>query len=177
MAVATNIASERTNWVFIHFPLAVIDHKQIEQTVVVVIEPAGANRPHLFSVEQRPAHTRFGGGVSESAVSIVMKQLIAGNVCDKKIRPSIVIVIAHRYSHPVAHSGHPGPLRHIGERAIVVVVKEAVPILRGIFLERGEGGTADQVDVQVPVTVIVKQSYSSDQGFNLILIRSRTVGG
>jgi hypothetical protein len=117
--------------------MAVVCHKQIQQSVVVVVEPAGRDGPHLAAVVHGAAQTRFRCDVGERAVAIVVKKLISVDVGQKQIGPAVVVVIAHGRAHPITRSGDSGALGNIGERSIAVVVKQAVVILRDRFHQDG----------------------------------------
>src|SRR5580700_11567054 len=95
MAVAAHIAVQRADRILIHFPLAVIDNEEVEQTVIVIVEPPGAHGPHFVTIEQSTAYARSRCHVGKRSVSVVMKSLIAGYVYDEQIGPSVIIVITH----------------------------------------------------------------------------------
>ena len=59
----------------------------------------------------------------------------------------------------------------------MIVVEEAIPILRGIFLQRGDCGAVDEVDVEVAVAVVVEEGDSGNERLDLVFIGSGTVGG
>src|ERR1700679_2920293 len=123
MAVTAHIAIERAYWVLIYLPLAVVHDKEIEQAVVVVVEPAGADRPHFFTVEECPAQSGFCRDIGESAVPVVMKQLIAGDIGDEQIGPTVIVVVADGHAHAVASPRHASLFGYVGKRAVVIIVK------------------------------------------------------
>src|ERR1035441_9104427 len=122
-----------------------------------VVEPAGGHRPHLLSVQHSPAHSGFVRNVGKSAVVVVMKKLISGHVGEEDIRPSVVIVISNSDADAIALALDSGFLGNIRERAVVVIVEKAVPILGRLFLQRWDGCAVDEVNVQVAVIVISEE--------------------
>lgn len=50
MAIAAGPASDGAVGILVDLPFAVVDHEEIEQAIVVVVEPARAGGPHLLAV-------------------------------------------------------------------------------------------------------------------------------
>ncbi len=73
MTVAAGTAADRAIRIFIDLPLAIVDDEQIQQPIIVVVEPASARGPHLLAVEGRTLQPRLGGHVRKSPISIVVK--------------------------------------------------------------------------------------------------------
>jgi len=59
-----------------------------------------------------------------------VEELVLSRVDHVDIGPAIVVVVADRHAHAVAFARDAGFLRYIGKRPIVVVVVQAIPILR-----------------------------------------------
>ncbi len=156
-------------------PLDVIHDEQVQQTIVVVIEPARRDGPHFAAIVQGAAQARFRGYVRERTVAIIVKELISIDVGHKQVGPAVIIVVPHCHAHPIAGSGHSGALGDVRERSIAVVVEQAVVILRSRFHQRRHLGSVDQVNVEQAVSVVVEQRNASGHGFRLVLFRSRAV--
>src|SRR5207237_8585608 len=58
-------------------PLAVIRYEQVEQPIVVVIEPSRRNGPHLSAIVEGAAQAGFRGNVAKRPVTIVMKKAVS----------------------------------------------------------------------------------------------------
>ena len=156
-------------------PLAVICNEQVQQPVVVVVEPTGRDGPHLAAFVQGAAQTRFRGDIGERAVAIVVKELIAVDVGQKQVGPAVVVVVAHRHAHPVAGSGDSGALGDVGERSIAVVVKQAVLVLRTRLHQGWHLGAVDQINVEQTISVVVEQRDAGGHCLRLMFLRRRAV--
>src|ERR1035438_2690045 len=83
-------------------PLAVVGDEEIQQAVVVVVEPARRDRPHLPALQHGAADARFRRYVAERAIAVVVEELIPVDVGEINVGPAVVIVVAHRHAHAVA---------------------------------------------------------------------------
>ena len=72
MAVTANSLFHVTVGILIDLPNAVVDYKQIQLAVVVVVEPASADGPHLLAIHLGAAEPGLRGYVGECAVAVVM---------------------------------------------------------------------------------------------------------
>ena len=84
MAIAARASSDRAVGIFVDLPFAVVHDEEIEQAVVVVIEPARARRPHFFPVQGCPLQPRLLGHISEGSILVVVEELVAGDVRENK---------------------------------------------------------------------------------------------
>ena len=81
--------------------------------------------------------------------------MIFGNAGDVNILPPVVIEVADGYAHVIAIAHQPGSLCDVGERAVMVVVEEAVVVFRGLFLEGRNRRPVNEEDIQVSVVVVI----------------------
>ncbi len=102
MAVSANTALHVTERILVDFPHAIVHDEQVQLSVVVVIEPACADRPHFLAVHLGAGESRLCGYVGKRAVAVVVKQLIAGYVGKEDVGATIVVVVADRDAHAVA---------------------------------------------------------------------------
>ena len=156
-------------------PVEIAGDEQIEPAVVVVIEEAGARAPSAGGDAGLP------GDVGERAVPVVAIERVAAVARDVEIREAVVVVVSHRDAHAVMvlwHSGETGLLRHVDERAIVVLPVQPVPEsavgLVGRFAVRH--GIVDlravrEEHVQTAVVVVVQQRHAAPHGLNQVLAR------
>src|SRR5580698_3584205 len=123
MAVGALVRVGTAKGVFVDFPFAVVGYEQVQAAVVIVVEPACRDGPHFMAIEYAARDSGLVRNVGECAVVVVMKKLIPGYVGEEDIRPPIVVVVSDGDSHAVALALHAGPFRHVGERAVTIVVK------------------------------------------------------
>jgi hypothetical protein len=177
MAVGSQALFESAVRIFVDFPMAVVHDEQVEQPVVVVVEPARADGPHLLSMGMGAADTGFGGDVGEGSVAVIAKELVARDVGDEDVGVSIVVEVPDGHSHAVACTGDASLLSDVAEGAVVVIAEETVPVGRRGFFERGYLGAVDAVDVEETVVVVVEQRDAGDHRLGLILVGRGTVAG
>lgn len=70
-------------------PLHVSEHDQVQQAVIVQINPGGARRPPAAS------HSRLCGNVGECAVTVVVVQFVASIAGHVQVFIAIIVVIAN----------------------------------------------------------------------------------
>ena len=170
MTVAAHTFFERAIGVLVHFPMAVVDDKEIEETIVVVVEPARAYRPHLLAMGLRTSNARLRGDVSECPIAVVVKELIAGHVGNENVGATIVVVVTNGDAHAIACSGDAGFFRDVGEGAVVVVAVKTVPIVGRGFFERRNFGAVDAINVEESVVVVVEQRNAGNHRFGLVFV-------
>ena len=84
-------------------PFHVTDYEQVQISVVVVIEPTGADGPGLAKPGMYTLEPSFDGHVGEGPVAVVMKQLIPVDAGQEHILISVIVEVAYRDAH--AESG------------------------------------------------------------------------
>ena len=157
-------------------PIYITGHEEVEAAVVVVIEEPGARAP---SAGGNSSALR---DVGERAVPIVVVERVAAVACHADVLKTIVIVVAHRYTHRVVVLRHPseaGFFPHIRECAVGVLIIKAVPKPAiGLVRELAIGHrivdlpSVGEEDIQPPVVVIVEEGYASSHGFQQVLVGS-----
>ena len=96
-------------------PLHVVDHKEVEPSVPVVVEPGRRDRPIAAGDPGSRRH------VFESSISAVVQQLVLADSGDEQVHVSIVVVICRRRPHGIAHSLDAGGGRHVGEPKFAII--------------------------------------------------------
>src|SRR5437879_7191941 len=114
MAICTQLGSRAAVWVLINLPLAVIRHEQVQQAVIVVIDPGCRHGPHLFAIEKASTRPGFVGNIGKGAVPVVVQQLIPSHVYDVDVGPAIIVIVANSYAHAIADTSHTCCLGYIG---------------------------------------------------------------
>src|SRR5262245_3779612 len=84
-------AAHAATLVRLRAPERVIGDNQIEQSVVVVIEPGGADAHRTCGL---PAYSRLRSHIAEGSVSLVVIEGVSSSAANKKIHIPIVVVIA-----------------------------------------------------------------------------------
>jgi len=101
---------------------------------------------------------------------VVAEELVAGDVGEEDIGPTVVVEVADGDSHAVAFALDASLFGDVGEGAVAVVVEEAVPIAGRFLLQGRDCGTVDEVNVQPAVVIVVDQADAGDHGFGLVLV-------
>lgn len=78
-------------------PGDVMADEEVEQAVVVDVDPGGARAP----VGARRLEARGSGDVGKSAATQVLEEALAADAGDEEIRPAVVVVVAAGHAHPV----------------------------------------------------------------------------
>src|ERR1019366_2711156 len=104
-------------------PRAVIHDKQIQLAVVVIVEPAGGDRPGFTGAVC--AESRSSRDVLERPVAPVAVQKIAVYTRDKQILPPVVVIVRDGDPRRESRAGYARGGRHIGEGSIAVVPVQA----------------------------------------------------
>jgi hypothetical protein len=109
-------------------PVEVVAHEQIQLAVPVVVEPGCPDRPRLLARGRRPRDTGLACDIGKRAVPVVPVERVVVHAGDEQVGVAVVVVVARGHAHVVAGSGDRGPLGDVRERAVAVVVIEAVPV-------------------------------------------------
>ena len=156
MAVAADSAFHVTKGILVDLPHAVVDHEQIQFPVIVVIEPAGAYRPHLFAIHLCAREASSSCDIGERTIAVVVEELIRGYVREKNVGASIIVVVPDGDPHAVACPGDSRTLGDVGEGAVVIVAIQAVPVSGRFLLQWRDGCPVYQIDVQPAVAIVVE---------------------
>ena len=170
MAVGAQALFERAEGILVDLPMAVVDDKEIEQSIVVVVEPARSDGPHFLAMGVRSSDAGFGCYVGEGSVAVVAKELVAGNIGDEDVRIAVVVEVADGDAHAVACASDTRFFSDVGECAVMVIAEEAIPVSRCRLFKRRDLGAVDAVNVEKAVVVEVKQSDTGNHGFGLVLV-------
>src|ERR1700749_1053099 len=92
--------------------LDVTKHNEIQQSIVVEVDPRRARRPSASG------NTRLVGDVLKSAVAVVVVELVAAVRGHVQIFEPVVIIVTDGDSHSVSRTLKAGFLRHIFKRSV-----------------------------------------------------------
>ncbi len=85
---------------------------------MIVVAPGGSGGP------ASEGDSGFLGYVGKGAVVVVVEEAVLAEVGDVDVGPSIVVVVADRYTESPAFVGYSGFVGEVGEGAVVIVVEE-----------------------------------------------------
>ena len=173
MTVGADLAC-RAGRIFLRRPGAVVDDKQIQQTIVVIIEPARRNGPWLLpgaGVRQsRPLRH-----VIERTIPTIAVQNVSIDTGDEQVGGAVIIVVGGRNAHGKPFPANASLGRHVGECAVAFVPVEAV-VVGGIrFFQLRLAGSVHEVDVGPAVVVIVEDGDAGNHRLDLMLIAGRRI--
>src|SRR6202011_469644 len=97
-----------------------LTHKQIQPSIIVVIEPHRAGCP------PRSGHPSLFRYIRKRAISVVVKQNTPPVLRDVQIRESVSVVITNCHTLPKSPGGHPRLLRNVAKRSVAVVVIQRI---------------------------------------------------
>jgi hypothetical protein len=177
MAVGAQALFESAVGILVDFPMAVVDDEKIEQPIVVVVEPARADGPHLLTMGVCSRDSGFGGDVSEGGVAVIAEKLVARDVCDKDVGVAVVVEVTNGNAHAIARSGYASFFSDVSECAVMVVAEKSIPVGRRRLFERGNLGAVDTVDIEEAVVVVVEQCDACNHRFRLVLVGCGAVAG
>src|SRR5580692_4924868 len=97
----------------IEIPLDISQDNEIQQAIVVEIHPGRAGGPSATS------HAGLRRNVGECSVAVVVIELIAAIGGDEEVFVAVIVKIAHRNAHTVAHTRKACFLRYVFEGAVI----------------------------------------------------------
>ena len=151
-------------------PLHVIDDQQIQQAVVIHIQPNRAHGPERSVFRIGLIETGLGRHVRECAISVVVIERVLIDAGDKDVFVSIVVIVGHRDAHIIAAAREACLFGHIREVPMAVVFKKTIEIFRRGLTERFNVRPVGEEDVQLAVVVVVKDGYASCHGFGCMAL-------
>ncbi len=117
----------------IDVPLQIVDDHQIEQSIVIDVDPRPGHGPERPVLGIRLVEPSFRRDIGKGPVAIVVIERIAVDARDKNVFVAIVVVVSDGDAGVVAGSSQPSFLGDVGKVSVAVVFKEPVGIFRGSF--------------------------------------------
>ena len=139
-------------------PLHIVGDYEVEFAVAVVVHPRGAGRKFV-----RSPHSSGPCDIGECSIAVVVEQMTLAQRGDEEIVKPVVVVITHRNSQSEHRNRESRLPRHIGERAIAVVVVELQSCGAGVSAA-GKISSIDKNDVGIPVVVVVDKRAARPHG-------------
>ena len=146
-------------------PVSVIDHEQVQPAVVIVVEPAGGNRP-LVTLD-----SRFLRHILELSIAQVAIKNVPVDACNKQILMAIVVEVRCGSTHGIAGACDSGLRRDVREFHTAIVAIEPVEKLRRILFQRGDRRAIREKDVHSSVVVIIQRGDTARHRFDHVLAR------
>ena len=131
-------------------------------SVLVVIEEGGTRgkAPSRYSC--------FVSDLAESAVALVVIELVAPVIRDVEVRVSVIVVIAHGHTQPVAGSLHSRFRGHVFEAPLADVAVQPIPESRLGFIDARvivrhfpKRRSVHQENVQQAIGIVVEKRTAS----------------
>ncbi len=139
-------------------PLDIVADHQVQMAVLVVVHPSGAGAEFLG-----PQQARFLCDIRERAVAVVVKKAALPVGGDEKIVEAVVIVVTDGHAHSKQFDVEPSLVRHVGERAVMIVVIESGG---RVFLDMaGPVHAVHKKNVRPAVVVVVDEGHARSHGF------------
>src|SRR5262249_34012557 len=113
----SRVAAERVHF---RIPDHVMNDKEVQKTIVIVVEPAGCDGPRLAALRTL-AQARLSGELLESAVAPIVVEKVAIHTGHKQIHEAVIVKISCGDAHPVSLTGHPGLEGYVCECTVAVV--------------------------------------------------------
>ncbi len=157
-------------------PGCVIGHYQVQQAVVVVIEPGRADAQHPWRF---PTDARLFGDIGEGSVAVVVIQGVPPGAANEDVLEAVIIVIAHGDAQIVADvfAKEPRFPGHVLERAVSFVAKQAVVERGADFLHLRQLRAVGEEDVHFAVVVVVEDGDAAGHRLHEVLPRRQIVIG
>ena len=144
------------NRLVVEIPFQIVDDDQIEQAVVVHVDPGRRYRPKRPILWIGLVQPRLRRNIGESSVAVVVVQRVAIHARHKNIFVSVIVVVADGDADVVTGSRQPGLLGYVSEMSVAVILKQAVGIFRGGFLERLDVGSVGEENIELAVVVVIE---------------------
>src|SRR5215468_1715826 len=158
------------NGLVIEIPLEIVNNDQVEEAVVVNVNPRSRNRPERAVFRIRLVETGLGRDISESPVPVVVIERVAIDAGDEDVFKPIVVVVSDGNARVVARSSQSCLLRDVGEVSLAIILEKAVVVLRRIFLLRLQIGTVREENVELAVIVVIENGNASFHGFGRVML-------
>ena len=149
-------------------PEGVIGDDQVQQAVVVVVEPRGV---HAERIRRFAADAGALRDIGKRAVAIIVIERVAAGAANEQVRVPVIIVVAHGHSEieAQAFARQAGGASHVFEGPVAFVAQQAVVIGRVGFFHLGEFGAVGEEDVHLAILVVVQDADAAAHRLREIL--------
>ena len=140
------------------FPLDVARDEQIQVSIVVVIEPAGGDGPHICRGARK---TGLRSDIFKSTVPAIAIESIAVESRHENVDIAIVVVVGRGDPHGITRAGQPSRLCHIGKGHIAVVAEQPVMKFRTGLIGGRKLGSGGEKNIHASIVVIVQCRHAA----------------
>src|ERR1035437_464975 len=142
-------------------PRDITFYDQVEQAIVIEIDPGGRRRPAAAG------DARFLSNIAECAVAVVMVEAVSSVSGNENIFVPIVVVVGYSDTHAVSNPFESRFFSDVLKRSVGFLMEHAIPVLRGCLL-RDEPlrcrivvrRTIYQEKVEPPIVVAIKERHT-----------------
>ena len=147
-------------------PLHVIDDEEVEQAIVVDVDPSSGNGPEraVFGVVPLVQAGLFRD-VRKGAVAIVVVKGIAVDAGNKNVGMAIVVVISDGHSDVKPSALQASFVSDVGKDAVAVVPVQTIPVFGVGLLPCGQGCSVGEEDVGPAVAVVIEDGHAAGHRF------------
>src|SRR5260370_10912331 len=152
------------------FALHVTGDVKVQLAVAVVVAERRARGPDGLRAADR--YARLLCMVCERAIMFVLIESILAVINDVQIRPAVIVEVAYRHAKPPSLIGYACLFGDVGERSVVIVMKQSRTGRAPFALESIKGRSINQINVRPSVVVIVKNRHTGTRSLqDQILLR------
>src|SRR5579864_5065967 len=169
MAVVV-VAEAGTDGFVIEIPFQIVDDDEIEQSVVVDVNPGGGDGPQGAILRVGFVETGPGGDVGKRSVAVVVIQRVAIDACYENVLIPVIVVVSDRDAGVIACPFEASLFRDVGEVSFAIVLEEAVVVLGRIFFQRLEVSAVGEKDIELAVIVVIEDSDTSGHRFRSVML-------
>ena len=127
-----------------------------------------------------PCYSSAVGQIGEGSIAVVVIKRTASVAGDKEIVVTVVVKVADCDAGGISHADQPRLFGHVFEGTIGLLVVEAVPVFRIVFLgyaidRHGISNvrTVREEDVEPPIVVVVEQGDAGPHRLEKIFLACR----
>ena len=173
---ATGISEREAALVIGEAEVDVVAHVEVQPAVPVIVQESRADTPTRVIRAGCPGH------IVKGSIPVVSKQLVGPEIGQVEVGPTIIVEVSRCHAHPVPWCPDPTSLRHVGKvqpatagfvRPQVVSVE---PVDQRFGLGRGEDrigksfprsehAALNQIEVEIPVVVIIEHGSTGAHHF------------
>src|SRR5271157_2549382 len=93
-------------------------------------------------------------------------------IAAEQVVPTVIVIVAHTDARAPSGAAQAGFFRHVGERAVTVVLKEVLRgrLAIGIRFFARQAVPVGKVDVEPAILVVIEKGQSTTLGFNDVFL-------
>src|SRR5260370_23766709 len=140
----------------LEIPSEIVDHKEVQEAVVIDVQPRSANRPQESVLLVRLIESGFHRDIGECAVAVVVVQPVLMNSANKDILVAIVVIVSNGDAIVETSARQSGLFVNILEVTVAVVLEKSIGVLRRALFHGRDISSIGEIDIQAAVVVVVE---------------------